>query len=199
MRNDWWTEVWPMLWVMGYELSNGLQPIGANAMVWAHCSTILDSYNISYERKSNKNKHRLVLFFKLNNIHSIINGKSRDIHPICNPSATNLQPICNQSATHPNFFDSYNISFERIHKINKKRGLTLPPFKMSFLSILIYNGIVEISRMSREYFKEFLVVRFCDMGCGMNSPLRVCVMRSMHITVVVGLTIRPYSHIPLLL
>jgi len=44
-----------------------------------------------------------------------------------------------------------------------------------------------------------LVTEFFWLGCGMKSPLLVCVMRSMRIDVGVTFTMRPYSRTPLLM
>ena len=45
----------------------------------------------------------------------------------------------------------------------------------------------------------FFVTQWFGLGCGMKSPLLVCVMRSMRIDVGVTFTMRPYSRTPLLM
>ena len=45
----------------------------------------------------------------------------------------------------------------------------------------------------------FFVTQWFGLGCGMKSPLLVCIMRSMRIDVGVTFTMRPYSRIPLLM
>ena len=66
------------------------------------------------------------------------------------------------------------------------------------MNIVNYIGLVETSVMLRENLRTLFVVRWWGMGCGMNSPLRVCVMRSIRIPVGVTFTMRPYSVSPLL-